>query len=48
MRNRIPRDPTLTVVKLLLRTVERWGGNGSLKDDVSILGLEVQEPAVSG
>ena len=35
-------------VKLLLRTVERWGANGSLTDDVSILGLEVQEPTVSG
>jgi sigma-B regulation protein RsbU (phosphoserine phosphatase) len=28
-------------VALLMKTVERWGRNGSLKDDVSILGLEV-------
>jgi hypothetical protein len=28
-------------VSLLMSTVERWGRDGSLKDDVSILGLEV-------
>ncbi|MCP3903188.1 MAG: response regulator [Planctomycetes bacterium] len=28
-------------VSLLMNTVERWGRNGSLKDDVSILGVEI-------
>ena len=41
-------QPLEESVKLLLKTVERWGANGSLKDDVSILGLEVREPTVSG
>ncbi len=41
-------QPLEESVQLLLKTVERWGANGSLNDDVSILGMEVQEPAVSG
>ncbi len=40
-------QPLAESVKLLLRTVERWGADGSLKDDVSILGLEVRERAAS-
>ena len=28
-------------VSLLMEVVERWGANGSLKDDVSILGVEI-------
>ncbi len=36
-------QPLENSVSLLLEGVERWGGNGTcLKDDVSILGLEVK------
>jgi hypothetical protein len=28
-------------VAVLMEAVERWGANGSLKDDVSILSLEI-------
>jgi hypothetical protein len=28
-------------VELLMEVVERWGANGSLEDDVSILGIEI-------
>ena len=30
-------------VALLMEVVERWGANGSLTDDVSILGFEIAE-----
>ncbi len=29
-------------VDLLMNVVERWGAGGSLEDDVSILGLEIE------
>ena len=35
------RKPLNDSVTLLLDVVERWGADGSLKDDVSILGLEI-------
>ena len=36
-------QPLDSSVSLLLEVVERWGAEGSLKDDVSILGLEVSD-----
>jgi sigma-B regulation protein RsbU (phosphoserine phosphatase) len=37
------RQPLKESVSLLMNTVERWGRDGSLKDDVSIIGLEIAE-----
>jgi hypothetical protein len=35
------RQPLNDSVVLLLDVVQRWGTDGSLKDDVSILGMEI-------
>ncbi|MHC4787039.1 MAG: PP2C family protein-serine/threonine phosphatase, partial [Planctomycetota bacterium] len=35
------RQPLNDSVMLLLDVVQRWGADGSLKDDVSILGMEI-------
>jgi serine phosphatase RsbU (regulator of sigma subunit) len=35
------RQPLNDSVTLLLDVVQRWGKDGSLQDDVSILGLEI-------
>lgn len=37
------QQPLDESVSLLMSTVERWGRDGSLKDDVSIIGVEITE-----
>lgn len=37
------QQPLEDSAALLMKTVERWGRDGSLKDDVSILGLEISQ-----